>query len=720
MKSATRAVLWKVWLAASIWKVGQAFTVPTTQSTSKRLCPLQKSAIHESELDQIDDSDIQWELFKKHHAKGAWKGVWTTFDYIGDVLDETVASVVLQSDETTDSITQTHQIVVGAKRADCETCFDSMQVKDFPVATYTAEQLTPRKIRLGACGMVVGPTIMKSGAIATELILSHGDGRVRVTFQHAPVWERGVEPGTAPPNALKLFRTMISREALRDAPPTADTEQSNPPAPGNPVFFRPVPPFNWHKKWGGTCWTWGPSIGNKGWGIQEMEEGDSWHGSAPVELWNLRLPGGVFVQAPRLLTDATAALCRLAWLPDDETLLRLEAGVLALQPVIDEENDALIGFYPPSLASYRCDMMSKMGELDGEPQFVRDEKQAKMQQDPTVGRDPDSEESPSKVNDDSASSDGDTTSTVSSGEKDPTSSSRTLSKSLKRSGTTGVTLKIAIDSNGGVVDLDADESVRFTSPQSLDMVHRLRRDCDAVLVGRGTVEADDPSLTIRRVNPFVDNCTGTAIQPIRVVLDPGFSLGLQQFTSEKSYKIFEDGFRSVVYHSVPDVDFESLAVLDSVDLVHLPRASKDDSDRTLSVESVVSDLSERYDVQHLMVEGGPATAQTFLKAGLVDRVVIVKSAVEFRQPLASNITPDILQSAGLELRGSYSAGPDEIECWSKSQVSWQKGIENWLGLSAIDNEEQTKTSPVVEPKVLDLSKKKDEDDIKDVRDVIQF
>jgi hypothetical protein len=61
-----------------------------------------------------------------------------------------------------------------------------------------------------------------------------------------------------------------------------------------------------------------------------------------------------------------------------------------------------------------------------------------------------------------------------------------------------VTLKIATDRNGAVDDL-GDKAERFTSPASLDAVHRLRRHCDAVLVGAATVARDDPSLTVRRV-----------------------------------------------------------------------------------------------------------------------------------------------------------------------------------------------------------------------------
>ena len=309
----------------------------------------------------------------------------------------------------------------------------------------------------------------------------------------------------------------------------------------------------------------------------------------------------------------------------------------------------------------------------------------------------------------------------------------------------GVTLKIAVDLNGGVAELDTEASERFTSPTSLDMVHRLRRDCDAVLVGRGTVQADNPSLTVRRVQPrFYDEEEGTAqetieetvgstevgvchesnqkgmfeqrpIQPLRVVLDPTFSLALEQFANEKRYRIFDDGYPTVVYHTMGNVDDETLAFLESVEFVQLPsissssnasatvtptttstRETDDDemsqstiSEQTvaapeanrrsiLSVANIMSDLSHRYHVKHLMVEGGPTTAQSFLKAGLVDRVLLVKAPVRFRQPLASGITPTVLQQAGLQFLGTYESDADVIECWSRSNLPWPaEDIQSW-------------------------------------------
>jgi hypothetical protein len=142
----------------------------------------------------------------------------------------------------------------------------------------------------------------------------------------------------------------------------------------HPIFDRSVPPFDWHKKWSGTSWTWGPEAGDRGWDIPELEIGvDDWHGCAPVEAWNLRLPGGVFIQLPRVITGDAIDRCRLAWMPNADSLLRFEAGVIALQPILDIDADSLVGFEPPTLASLRCDILHNIGDLEGLPSFVQQE-----------------------------------------------------------------------------------------------------------------------------------------------------------------------------------------------------------------------------------------------------------------------------------------------------------------------------------------------------------
>jgi hypothetical protein len=97
------------------------------------------------EMDEDEDDKRQWELFQKYHTKGdgdetKYRGTWTTYDYMGDVLDSTMASVNYQKavhpETKQEGIVQVHEIVIGEIKSDCETCFDSENVRTFPVAQY--------------------------------------------------------------------------------------------------------------------------------------------------------------------------------------------------------------------------------------------------------------------------------------------------------------------------------------------------------------------------------------------------------------------------------------------------------------------------------------------------------------------------------------------------------------------------------------------------------
>ena len=134
----------------------------------------------------------------------------------------------------------------------------------------------------------------------------------------------------------------------------------------------------------------GPQTGDRGWAIEEIDEADAWHGRPMGDsssVWSLRLPGGVLIQCPRVVVGGVSGLCRLAWLPEDDgkdgtitdgnraKLLRVEASVMALEPIIsDDEEDMMVGFHPPSLGSLRCDMLEKVGELEGATLEEREQK----------------------------------------------------------------------------------------------------------------------------------------------------------------------------------------------------------------------------------------------------------------------------------------------------------------------------------------------------------
>jgi hypothetical protein len=74
------------------------------------------------------------------------------------------------------------------------------------------------------------------------------------------------------------------------------------------------------------------------------------------------------VHLPKLVTASdgttttTAALFRLAWLANPDHLLRIEAGIVALQPILRDDPDGngdavVVGLEPPRLVSLRCDML---------------------------------------------------------------------------------------------------------------------------------------------------------------------------------------------------------------------------------------------------------------------------------------------------------------------------------------------------------------------------
>lgn len=231
---------------------------------------------------------------------------------------------------------------------------------------------------------------------------------------------------------------------------------------------------------------------------------------------------------------------------------------------------------------------------------------------------------------------------------------------------TGVTLKMAFDSSPvwGVADLSETKSERFTSPDSLDMVHRLRRESSAVLVGRGTVEFDDCSLTVRRVELGEGKN-----QPVRVVLDPSLSL------VGGDYTLLKDGLPTIIYYLQTEDTDETLKATtksDSVTLVRLRPSDVADDDggrSSISPSEVVRDLADR-GLHHIMVEGGPATARAFLDAGVVDRAILVRAPIEFEIPVPALIDEHTLRSAGLNMIGTAAMGGDNVEYWTRDGLPW--------------------------------------------------
>ncbi len=133
--------------------------------------------------------------------------------------------------------------------------------------------------------------------------------------------------------------------------------------------------------------------------------------------------------------------------------------------------------------------------------------------------------------------------------------------------------------------------------------HRLRAVCDAVVVGAGTVAADDPLLTTRLVR---------GPDPLRVVLDTEARL-------PAGLKIFQGGPPTLL---VVAADRATAAHHGTAEILALPR----DADGRLDLAALVAALTAR-GAQKIFVEGGGVTVSRFLMAGLLDRLHVTVAPI---------------------------------------------------------------------------------------------
>jgi diaminohydroxyphosphoribosylaminopyrimidine deaminase/5-amino-6-(5-phosphoribosylamino)uracil reductase len=167
-----------------------------------------------------------------------------------------------------------------------------------------------------------------------------------------------------------------------------------------------------------------------------------------------------------------------------------------------------------------------------------------------------------------------------------------------------VTLKCAMTLDGKIAAVDG--SSRWITGEAARLeAHRLRSWSDAVMVGIGTVLADDPALTVRREPPWPR-------EPLRVVVDSQARLPL-------TARLVDAGSPSRVVVAVADeAPVERVSRLEARGVTVLGCKSRDGR-----VDP--SDLCSRLfalDVMGVLLEGGGTLNGAFLDAGLVDRVAM--------------------------------------------------------------------------------------------------
>lgn len=128
----------------------------------------------------------------------------------------------------------------------------------------------------------------------------------------------------------------------------------------------------------------------------------------------------------------------------------------------------------------------------------------------------------------------------------------------------------------------------ITGDLALRLVHKIRSEEDAILVGRKTVEKDNPSLTVRH---------WTGENPVRLVTDKNLQLS-------NDLNLFDNSEKTFVFNSVKDSEEKNLAYIKL-------KSSKN------SISQILDELHSRK-ILSVIVEGGKQLLESFIKANLWD------------------------------------------------------------------------------------------------------
>jgi diaminohydroxyphosphoribosylaminopyrimidine deaminase / 5-amino-6-(5-phosphoribosylamino)uracil reductase len=221
-----------------------------------------------------------------------------------------------------------------------------------------------------------------------------------------------------------------------------------------------------------------------------------------------------------------------------------------------------------------------------------------------------------------------------------------------RDGRPHVILKLAVSADEKIGAAGC-KPVAITGEDAKTRVHLLRAQCDAILVGIGTVLSDDPLLTCRL--PGMEKRS-----PVRVVLDRSLRIPGQ----------------SRLVHSARETPLWVFAS----DLADAPAAMKlggagariirvASADKGLELKAVLHALAER-GITRLLVEGGSHVASSFVASDLVDEIWLLRGVeavgADGVPPLDALPLSAITQSPAFRVRASETLGKDSLTIYERA------------------------------------------------------
>lgn len=171
-----------------------------------------------------------------------------------------------------------------------------------------------------------------------------------------------------------------------------------------------------------------------------------------------------------------------------------------------------------------------------------------------------------------------------------------------------VTLKFAQTIDGRIASVTG-HSRWISSPASRTFAHHLRSTHDAILVGAGTVLADDPDLTVRHVR---------GRNPIRIVVDSRLRVPLNAKILQNQASV-----RTIIAttKAADPVKLQQLQEQGIKTLLIDKRLGADGRDY-VDLPSLLRELGKRQ-ISSVLVEGGAAIITSLVQEKLADRLVII-------------------------------------------------------------------------------------------------
>ncbi len=150
-------------------------------------------------------------------------------------------------------------------------------------------------------------------------------------------------------------------------------------------------------------------------------------------------------------------------------------------------------------------------------------------------------------------------------------------------------------------------SSNISGKKDLERVHEIRKECDGIMVGIGTVIADDPRLTVHKIDAKPED------NPIRVVVDSKCRTPADARITNSDAKTIIAGANEYKEDFMKSENYKTLK----------GRGVKFffSGDKRVDLKALMSYLHEE-GIEKLMLEGGATLNFSMIKAGLIDEISI--------------------------------------------------------------------------------------------------